>query len=276
MRSSVLVRGSALGLIAAFTASCADAPTAPEAIPSISFDYSIGFDAGHAGGQARLCKVGTSATFSMDDGTSVTDLGTLADGACITVASGFVSPDAVVTITETSATPDSIVKITGLFGRLGGPLLVNATSPDTTTITGTSSATANYGIESGTVLIFYNTPAPPPGGGEGCTPGYWRQSHHFDSYPAGYAPTMLFVDAFGVNAFPGKTLAQVAALGGGGLNALGRHAVAALLNAASPGVDYDLSEAEVISAFAAAYASGNYETQKNIFEGFNEQGCPLN
>lgn len=114
------------------------------------------------------------------------------------------------------------------------------------------------------------------GGGQGCTPGYWKQRQHFDSYPAGYAPSTLFVDAFGVNAFPNKTLVQVLGQGGGGLNALGRHAVAALLNASSSDVDYDRTTAEVIASFNAAYASGSYDALKNVFETFNEQGCPLN
>lgn len=114
------------------------------------------------------------------------------------------------------------------------------------------------------------------GGGEGCTPGYWKQSQHFDSYTAPYAPTTLFVDAFGVDAFPGKTLLAVLSQGGGGLKALGRHAVAALLNAASDGVDYDRSTAEVISSFQSAYDSGSYTFLKNVFESFNQQGCPLN
>jgi hypothetical protein len=72
------------------------------------------------------------------------------------------------------------------------------------------------------------------------------------------------------------TLLQVLEQGGGGLKALGRHTVAALLNAASSGVSYDLTVAEVINAFNAAFASGGYETQKDEFAGFNEQGCPLN
>ena len=115
------------------------------------------------------------------------------------------------------------------------------------------------------------------GGGEGCTPGYWRQEHHFDSYPAPpYSPDTLFVDAFGVDAFPGQTLSEVTRAKGGGLNALGRHAVAALLNAASGDVDYDRTPDQVIDSFAAAYASGDYEFLKNLFESFNEQGCPLN
>ncbi|MEQ9002902.1 MAG: myxococcus cysteine-rich repeat containing protein [Pseudomonadales bacterium] len=114
-------------------------------------------------------------------------------------------------------------------------------------------------------------------GGEGCTPGYWRQEHHFDSYPAAYPPSMLFVTAFGVDAFPGQTLAQVTRAKGGGLNALGRHAVAALLNAASGDVDYDRTVESVIQSFQNAYTGvSNVEYVKNIFEALNEQGCPLN
>lgn len=114
-------------------------------------------------------------------------------------------------------------------------------------------------------------------GGEGCTPGYWKQPHHFDSWPLPYTPDTLFCDVFEC-AFPGMTLLQVLRQGGGGLNALGRHTVAALLNAASGGVDYDLFPGEVISEFNAVYpgSRGAYNALKDRFEGFNEQGCPLN
>ena len=115
----------------------------------------------------------------------------------------------------------------------------------------------------------------PPGGGEGCTPGYWKQSQHFDSWPAPYTPSTLFSDVF-EDAFPGQTLLDVVGAGGGGLTALGRHTVAALLNAASSGVDYDLSSGAVISAFNDVYPGGDYEALKNRLETLNEQGCPLN
>jgi hypothetical protein len=111
-------------------------------------------------------------------------------------------------------------------------------------------------------------------GAEGCTPGYWKQPHHFDSW-TGYAPTAAFSSVF-ANAFPGKSLVQVAGQGGGGLKALGRHTVAALLNSTSAGVDYPLSTAEVIALFNAAYASGNYEAAKNRLAGLNERNCYLN
>jgi cysteine-rich repeat protein len=107
---------------------------------------------------------------------------------------------------------------------------------------------------------------------DGCTPGYWRQRHHFDSYPAPYEPGTLFSDVF-EDAFPGLKLKQVVRLRGGGLNALGRHTVAALLNVA-----YGLSDQEVIDAFNDVYPGSRYEYNqlKNEFEAWNERGCPLN
>jgi hypothetical protein len=119
-------------------------------------------------------------------------------------------------------------------------------------------------------------PPPPPPGGEGCTPGYWKQVHHYDSWPAAYSPGMLFSDVFD-DAFGDMTLAEVLDLGGGGLNALGRHTVAALLNGGSDGVNYDLTSAQVIAAFNSVYPGSDsaYETLKNRLAGLNEQGCRL-
>lgn len=113
-------------------------------------------------------------------------------------------------------------------------------------------------------------------GGQGCTPGYWKQSQHFDSWN-GYTPDTMFASVFD-NAFPGMTLLDVMKQGGGKLKALGRHTVAALLNSVSTGVNYDRSEAQVISMFNNAYPgkSKNYNSTKNTLETFNEQGCPLN
>ena len=117
----------------------------------------------------------------------------------------------------------------------------------------------------------------PTGGGQGCTPGYWKQEQHFDSW-VGYTPDQLFSSVF-EDAFPGKTLLDVLKQGGGGLKALGRHTVAALLNAAAGGVDYDIFDPQdVIDEFNAVYPSTKpvYEVLKDEYAGFNEQGCPLN
>ena len=114
------------------------------------------------------------------------------------------------------------------------------------------------------------------GGDEGCTPGYWQQEQHFDSWPAPYTPDMLFSDVF-EDAFPGQTLLDVVSNGGGGLDALGRHTVAAMLNGASDGVNYEFSDEDVISMFNDLFpgTEDEYEALKNTFEYNNELGCPL-
>ena len=114
-------------------------------------------------------------------------------------------------------------------------------------------------------------------GGEGCTPGYWKQPHHADSWIAtGYAPDDMFCDIFECPILLDTTLIEVLWQGGGGIKALGRHTVAALLNAASPDVSYDLDQAAVINMFNGAYPEGPYNPTKDVLENFNEQGCPLN
>lgn len=116
------------------------------------------------------------------------------------------------------------------------------------------------------------TPPPPPGN-QGCTPGYWRQDQHFDSWPAPTTPSTAFSSIFG-RPVAGTMLDAVTA-NGGGLNALRRHAAAAYLNALA-GLNYGLTPAQVVAAFQAAYDSGNYEATKNQFDFLNNQGCPLN
>ncbi len=122
-------------------------------------------------------------------------------------------------------------------------------------------------------------PIPALTGFQGCTPGYWKQPQHFDSYPAPYTPNTLFESVFGRDVPGNPTIREALATGGGGLNALMRHTGAALLNAASNSV-YTEPEfntpAKVIAAFQAAYDSGMYEATKNLLEASNEQGCPLN
>ncbi len=108
----------------------------------------------------------------------------------------------------------------------------------------------------------------------GCTPGYWKQSQHFDSWPAPYRPDMMFDALPGfANAFPGKTLLQVLGQGGGGRNALGRHTVAAILNSAS-GFGLEIDELEWL--FNSTYNNRFAEAAKDILAFLNERGCPLN
>jgi hypothetical protein len=58
-----------------------------------------------------------------------------------------------------------------------------------------------------------------------------------------------------------------------------RAAVAALLNSASPGIDYPLTTAEVIAQVNAALASNNRNTMLTLasrLDSYNNLGCPLN
>jgi hypothetical protein len=123
---------------------------------------------------------------------------------------------------------------------------------------------------------------------EYCSPGYWKQSQHFDSY-VGYTPTQLFADTGSpapstpptfANAFPGKSLVQVLSSGGGGLNALGRHVVAALLNNAAD-LETGTTTAGVISTFNSIYANaptsgtnGYYGSFQGLFVA--PENCTLN
>lgn len=122
---------------------------------------------------------------------------------------------------------------------------------------------------------------------EGCTPGYWKQEQHFDSWPAPYTPETLFSEVFGSvitvraggqDTIEDPTLLQALDANGGGVNALARQAVAALLNAASPDVDFSLTPDQVIALVQAALDSGDpaaIEATKDLLEDANEQVCPL-
>jgi hypothetical protein len=112
--------------------------------------------------------------------------------------------------------------------------------------------------------------SPDEQGGEGCTPGYWR--NHLEAWPpTGLSPSDDFDTTFGVDFFdPDITLDDAVNLGGGGLKKLARHGTAALLNASHPDVNYPLSTAEVI----AAVQSGDVDD----LLAFNELSpeCPAN
>jgi hypothetical protein len=120
------------------------------------------------------------------------------------------------------------------------------------------------------------TTTTPPPGEEGCTPGFWK--NHPEAW-VGFSPGDSFATVFGVAALPGQpatlTLEQAVNLGGGGFDALARHAVAALLNAAHPEVDYPFTEAQIIALVQGAIAgTEDVETVKNMFEAANELTAP--
>ncbi len=112
--------------------------------------------------------------------------------------------------------------------------------------------------------------------GDGLTPGFWKQPQHFDRWVQ-YSPDDSFEDVFVVQSksTSGMTLLDALKKGGGGINALNRHAVAALLNHTNSYVSYLFSEASVISLVQQAYNSGDYEIIKMTLAYQNEMGSTL-
>ena len=147
-------------------------------------------------------------------------------------------------------------------------------------------------------FTFVNTPT------QGCTPGYWKVDQHWDSWPAPWSPSGPLSAMFSgvtnppyavtVVTFPDGTsvlmgsATQVQALhfqGGDSVpekaEILLRAAVAAVLNADSPGVNFPWTSAQAISAVNAALASQDATTIINLanqLDGDNNGpgGCPLN
>lgn len=114
----------------------------------------------------------------------------------------------------------------------------------------------------------------PAGACSGCTPGYWKQRQHFDSW-VGYTPGDSLQGVFGTDV-PEMTLlealsAQNKDVGSGVGAALIRHAVAALLNDAAGLFDSGVQDwMDWAWGDAAKMAEA-----KAWFEAANEGGCPL-
>jgi hypothetical protein len=114
---------------------------------------------------------------------------------------------------------------------------------------------------------------------EGCTPGYWK--NHLGAWAAtSFNPSQTLESVFDVPDSLGLdsvTLLQAASTGGGGVNALLRQAVAALLSASHPSVDYPVTVANIVADVNEALASGDrsmIEDLKNQLDTWNNLGAP--
>ena len=155
--------------------------------------------------------------------------------------------------------------------------------------TNTVVATASDAVESSPVS---SSPAsatcevPPPPGEEGCTPGFWKNS---TGSWVGYSPNQLVGSVFSLpngvlsNQLGGDTLLQALDYGGGD-NLIGaaqillRAAVASILNAAHPDVDFPRSAASVIADVNAALATKDRATILALATALdidNNLGCDL-
>lgn len=133
-------------------------------------------------------------------------------------------------------------------------------------------------------MMSGNLSAPPGPACAGCTPGYWKQPQHLDSWiPTGFKTTDKFNTVFGVtqylknNGTPYTLLEVMQLLNGNGDPVspnLGFHAVAALLNAAHPNVNYGYTAGELITLFQNNL--NNPAELKDSLAMLNERGCPLN
>ena len=282
---------TAMIVVAAFvSARCSNVatPTSPVG-PSTSISAAVGGDKASLQavggsvsstatiGQIRVCKAGNvSGTFTVTGAAgpvSTLPNPTVAPGTCTVVAEDSTpgtdpaSSGAFITITETSAGLQSISMV-----RIDG-------SSGTSTGSFTNGGTLFLNNYHGYAITFTNNVTPPVTGTQGCTPGYWKQDQHFDSWKI-YSQGADFDATFGVNFFsPNLTLFEALGNGGGGVDALGRHAVAALLNAAAgSGVGYPYTTAQVIAIVrgTGAYSGQSVEARKNLLADANELGCPLN
>jgi hypothetical protein len=122
----------------------------------------------------------------------------------------------------------------------------------------------------------------------GCTPGYWKQDQHLDSWVGtGFSPDQTLEDVFDVPdslSMDDVTLLEALDGGGGpgvdgGARILLRAAVASLLNSADPEFDFPRTTAEVIADVNAALASNDRATMLALageLDADNNLGCPLN
>ncbi len=123
-----------------------------------------------------------------------------------------------------------------------------------------------------------------PSGNQGCSHGFWKNHPDVEKFWE-YLPGQNLDPVFAVppTLVDNVTLLEALSFPGGpgargGAQILLRAAVAALLNAASPVVEYPLSQSDVISQVNTALATGNRQTMLLLasqLDGLNNLGCPL-
>ena len=296
MAHSINTRKTAVGatiIAVLFAAACADSATRSGPVgpsvggPSFGIISQVG-DRTPEGELFEVCKTyvggtGPAVTINIAEDVTANGVGvdntgsaTLADGECEEIV---VSAGSTVTVTEVvpAGYTSSWVKTQILGGVLQTP-----TSGSTNT---TSGPVGGSPIE-GTLVEFTNTLIPVETGDQGCTPGYWKQDQHFDSWTT-YTTDQLAGSVFSLGGFStlaSKTLLQTLN-GGGGSGVTGaatillRAAVAALLNSESTDVDYPRTTADIIADVNAALATNNRDTILALaaaLDADNNLGCPLN
>jgi hypothetical protein len=139
-------------------------------------------------------------------------------------------------------------------------------------------------VQGQTVLITIDIPEEDYAG---CTPGFWKNNATKKGAVAwvGHGTGDSFSSVFsrtidvkvGKDTITDPTLLQALQAKGGGINALARHAVAALLNISNPNVNYPMSEGDLIADVQAAIDAGEPDVTdlKDDLDEYNNEGCSI-
>jgi hypothetical protein len=198
-----------------------------------------------------------------------------------------------VTVVDDNGTPaDPSDDVTFNLGDLAPGASANYNGSYTPSLAGfhtnTVVASASDAVESGPVSATASATCevPPPPDFEGCTPGFWKNS---PGSWVGYSPDQLLTSVFSLpngqinNQLGDDTLMEALDYPGGD-NLVGaaqillRAAVASLLNAAHPEVDFPRTEAEIIADVNAALATKDRATILALaseLDADNNLGCDL-
>jgi hypothetical protein len=161
----------------------------------------------------------------------------------------------------------------------------NNTCTVTNTATLTESGPKSQETRTSSVDVTVSTgECGPPIGDQGCSLGFFK--NHPDAFPSPYTPQTTLGSAFPClsnTALANVSLQEALSFQGGtgvegGQRILLRQAVAALLNAASPDIDYPLTVQQVIMRVCAAIASNDRQIMLELssqLDELNNLGCPL-
>lgn len=181
---------SALALTAALAA-CSDV-NSPSADPGARPHFAIG---GPTPGvvdtaEFEICKYGTSATFTYSVASGPAQSISLADGQCAVLANTRTLGKGTIQVTATETADPTIVldSIVATTNSVLNPVGVRGAP-----ITGTNTYAGMFNGDRGTLVEFYNSPAPPPPPPPlGCTytHGYWK--NHTSAWPTPYSSSATF------------------------------------------------------------------------------------
>ena len=319
MRSTRLqLRSTAVStLLMLAAAACADG-TGPRPSDAVGRRTLSLLDAGAPGVGVWVCAISTVAPYTFSfNGTASNTAGTIepspidvnvltANADPATYCSRVWTPG-----TDGPTTDVTVAEIVPAGFKVDSILLITTPPGGRETFYNVTSKTVTASFAQGYLIKFFNSPIictdrnatnygqageckypPPPTVGTGCTPGYWKVAQHWDSWPAGYAPTQLIgtyfpnASLYSLNgsAMSGYTLVKGLAFQGGsdaagGAQILLRAGIAGMLNTATFGSGYPMTNSQLVTSVNNALGSGDRATMVNLgatIDKYNNGSCTLN